>query len=47
MYQLRHRNGYDYITCKNYNHAVRELYRQWRDLDGSIPWRVTFNGEDI
>jgi hypothetical protein len=40
MYVLQHNRSNTQITCRSYDEALRLFYRQWRDLDGSIPWQI-------
>lgn len=42
MWYLEHIKEYKFISCSSYEHAIKELYRQWREQDGSIPWLIKY-----
>jgi len=42
MWYLEHQRENKRITCRSYDHALREFYFQWRDGDGSIPWTIKY-----
>lgn len=46
MWYLAHTREYKFISCKSYEHAVNEYYRQYRDADGSIPWIIEYKEQD-
>lgn len=37
---LTHKRTNDRINCRTFTEALREFYRQYRDIDGSIPWII-------
>lgn len=40
-YRLEHTRKNRQITgAGTYDFCIWEFYRQWRDPDGSIPWRI-------
>lgn len=43
MWYLQHKQEYKFITCKSYEQALKKFYRQFRDIDGSIPWTIEYN----
>jgi len=47
MYYLEHKRDHRFITCYSYQQAIKEYYNQYRDPDGSIPWTVKYNDEEI
>lgn len=44
MFRLEHIRESKQISCRSFEHLRSEYARQWRDDDGSIPWRA-FSGE--
>ena len=42
MWYLQHKTEWLFVSCKSYEHARNELYRQWRTADGSIPWTIEY-----
>ena len=38
---LQHKRANRRISCKSRETMIAEFYRQWRDVDGSIPWVMT------
>ena len=42
MWYLAHAHEYKFISCKSYEHAVNEYYRQYRNAYASIPWTIEY-----
>ena len=40
MFYLQHTRENRRISCRSYEQALSDLYTQWRDADGSIPWTI-------
>ena len=41
-YYLQHKRENRVIHCRDYQQALSDFYRQWRDPDGSIPWTIEY-----
>lgn len=47
MCYLEHFRENKRITRPDFESARTEFYRQWRDSDGSIPWRIICDGWEV
>lgn len=42
MYYLIHRREQQFISCKSFDDMIKQYFMQWRDNDGTIPWRLFY-----